>query len=192
MRSTLLLLACAAVTSAPAAADVYVGGGITASDYRVPNPSGLQPFDDEDGGHKLLGGWRVLDTFGVDLSYADHGDVTVPTRIFCVALVGVPCPTANEYSAKTLSVFAVGYLDLPFVDLFAKAGVSSAELDTRTLFNVPVPATAVASSEQGLAWGAGVEARVRSVGVRLEYERFDDVAADDLDALSLSLVWTFD
>ena len=59
-------------------------------------------------------------------------------------------------------------------------------LDTRT------DLATVESSDEDLAVGAGVEVRLRSAGLRLEYERFNDVGDDDLEALSLSVTWTFD
>jgi hypothetical protein len=191
-RFAMVLAALVAVPCAPVCADVYVGGGVTASDYGLPNPLGFQSFDDADRGYKLLAGWRALDVFGIDVGYADHGDVTVPNGIVCIAVVGVDCPTRTRFSAQTLSVFAVGYVDLPFLDLFAKAGVSSWDLDGRLVFDTRGPAVTEDASEEDFAWGAGFEARLRSVGIRVEYERFTDVTDDELDALSVSFTWTFD
>jgi hypothetical protein len=76
---------------------------------------------------------------------------------------------------------------LPFLDLFAKAGVSTLQFDGRLLFDTQRRVLTEQESDEGLAWGGGFEARLRSAGVRVEYERFAD-----LDALSLSLTWTFD
>jgi hypothetical protein len=86
----------------------------------------------------------------------------------------------------------LAYLELRFVDLFAKAGVSSRERDARTLHDPSTPVAVVEASDEDFAWGAGIEARIRKIGVRLEYERFDGVSDDELDALSLSVTWTFD
>jgi hypothetical protein len=182
-----VLSALAALHCVPVFADVYIGGGVTASNYGLPNPLGAQSFDDEDGGYKLLLGWRPFAAFGIDWSYADHGDVTVPAGIACIAVVAVDCPSRAGFSAETRSVFAVGYVDLPFLDLFAKAGVSTLQVDGRLLFDTQNRALTEQESDEGLAWGGGFEARLRSVGVRVEYERFAD-----LDALSLNLTWTFD
>ena len=110
----------------------YLGAGATRSDYGLANPGAVLPFDDQTEGYKLIAGWRPLDSFGVEATYVDHGDATVPSGIVCIQLITVPCPASARLNAQTLSAFAVGYLDLPLVDLFLKAGVSNWQLDGQT------------------------------------------------------------
>jgi opacity protein-like surface antigen len=184
-------LALCSLTSLSQAADngFYLGAGITQSEYGLTNPINATPFDDEDNGYKLIVGWRPLDSFGVEASYADHGDAVLPSGIVCIALISAPCPSTTNLSAKTVSAFAVGYLDLPLLDLFAKAGVTSWQVDGRSIPSLP--SFSIDDNDVEFAWGAGVQARFGSLGARLEYERFDIIADEKLGMVSLSLTWTF-
>ena len=188
--STLLALCC--VTSLAQAADngFYLGAGATQSDYGLANPGAAQPFDDSNSGYKLIFGWRPLDSFGVEATYMDHGNATVPSGIVCIQFITVPCPASTSLTATTMSAFAVGYLDLPLVDLFAKAGVSSWKFDGHSTGGF-VPVFRVNESGTDLAYGAGIQVRFGSLGARLEYERFDIVKNQGLDTVSLSLTYTF-
>lgn len=168
----------------------YLGAGATQSDYGLSNPGAALPFDDNTSGYKLIAGWRPLDSFGVEASYIDHGSATVPSGIVCIQFITVPCPASTSLSAKTMSAFAVAYLDLPLVDLFAKVGVNSWQFDGHSTGGF-VPAFQVNESGTDLAFGAGVQVRFSSLGARLEYERFNIVQNESLDTISLSLTYTF-
>ena len=96
---------------------------------------------------------------------------------------GVSCDDAEAYAA-----YAVGLLPLPFVDLYAKAGVARWETDVRTTGLLPASRD---DSGTEFAWGAGVQARLGSLAARLEYERFDVAGTDGAKLLSLGLTWTF-
>lgn len=167
----------------------YLGGGISQSEYGLDNPGDLSPFDDEDTGFKVITGWRLFDSFGFEANYIDHGNATVPSGVVCAQFIGVPCPVETELTAKSLSGYAVGYLDFPFIDLFAKAGVNAWEFDGR---GIP-SGSGFAFDESGadLALGAGVQVRLRSLAARLEYERLNVVDDEHMDTVSLSLTWTF-
>jgi hypothetical protein len=168
----------------------YIGAGATQSDYGFANPGDTLPFDDTTSGYKLIVGWRPLDSFGVEASYIDHGDATVPSGIVCIQFITVPCPASTSLNAETLSAFAVGYLDFPLVDLFAKAGFNSWKFDGQSIQGF-VPLFQINESGTDLAFGAGVQVRFGSFGARLEYERFNFVQDESLDTISLSLTYTF-
>lgn len=168
---------------------VYVGAGVLQSEYGLLNPDELQPFDDQDTGYKAILGFRPLDSFGVELNYADHGNATVPSGIACIQLITVPCPIESDVQAKTLSAFAVGYLAFPVVDLFAKAGATAWDFDVRGQ-----PASSgffVSESGTEFAWGAGAQAHFGSLGVRLEYEQLNIIQGEKLGTVSLSFLYTF-
>jgi outer membrane protein with beta-barrel domain len=169
---------------------IYLGAGAVMSDYGFSNPGSAEPFDDNTSGYKLIAGWRPLDSFGVEVTYMDHGDATVPAGIVCTQFITTPCPSSTRLTAETMSAFAVGYLDLPLVDLFAKAGVNSWTLDGHSTGGF-VPAFRVNESGTDLAYGAGIQVRFGSLGARLEYERFEFVKDETLDSISLSFTYTF-
>ncbi len=190
MSRLLLLLASLGFAGLSQAADngIYLGVGAVQSEFDLDNPLDAEPFDDKDNGYKLIAGWRPLDSFGVEANYIDHGKATVPSGVACIQLVGVPCPDTTNLEAKTVSVFAVGYLDFPLIDLFAKAGATSWKFDGST---PSFPDFDFDESDVDFAWGVGVQARFGSLGARLEYERFSIIEDEELGTISLSLTYTF-
>lgn len=168
----------------------YVGAGAVQSDYGLSNPGAGSPFDDSTSGYKAIAGFRVLDSFAIEANYNDYGNATVPSGIVCLQFITVPCPASASLTAKTISAFAVGFLHLPVVDLFAKAGANSWKFDGHTTGGF-TPAFRINESGTGLAYGAGVQLHFGSLGARLEYERFEIVRSETLDAVSLSFIYTF-
>jgi opacity protein-like surface antigen len=176
----------AAIAPLAQAADngIYLGAGYAQSDYGLDNPLDADGFDDEDSGYKLIAGWRPLDNFGVELNYIDHGEARLPGSA-CVPLIGVPCPGDARLAAETLSGFAVGYIDFPVIDLFAKVGATSWKVDGRSA------GFGFDDDDLDFAWGAGIQARFWSFGARLEYEQFPIVEDEELGTISLSVTYTF-
>lgn len=168
---------------------IYLGAGATQSEYGLENPLDAEPFDDKDNGYKLIVGIRPLDSFGVEANYIDHGDATLPTGIACIQLINAPCPDTVTVNATTLSAFAVGYLDFPLVDLFAKAGVSAWKFDGHS--TPAFPGFDINEDDVDFAWGLGVQARFGSIGARLEYENFSVIEDEKLGTISLSFTYTF-
>ena len=164
---------------------IYLGAGYAQSDYGFSNPADIEGFDDEDSGFKLIAGFRPFDSFAVELNYTDHGDATIPAS----DCGGPVCPTgaAAVVGAETISGFAVGLLDFPVIDLYAKVGGASSQVDGR----IPAIDFDVDESDFDFAWGAGVWAHFGSLGARLEYESIKILEDEDLGTISLSFVYTF-
>jgi opacity protein-like surface antigen len=165
---------------------IYLGAGVTRSSIdtsdgfieRSTNGFGLH---DHDNGYKLIAGFRPLDWLAVETNYIDFGKVhdTNPGGTFDAS-----------YKLRGVDAFAVGMFALPFVDLYAKAGLirwdaKASVSSVASLFN--------RHSDDGtdFAYGAGVQARLGSLGGRLEYERFNVPNTDKVAALSLAITWTF-
>jgi opacity protein-like surface antigen len=180
-RLAVLIATCVAGTAGAADNGVYLGIGAERSDFNIGGA-----LDNTDKGLKLIGGVRLLDSFGVELNYADHGKATVPSGIVCAAIVGENCPDTSRVSAKTLSAFAVGFLDFPVLDLYAKAGV--ARMDGK-LSTPNQPAFSYKDNDTNLAWGVGAQAHFASLGVRVEFEQFK-VFGEPLRTISASFVYT--
>jgi opacity protein-like surface antigen len=180
--SSAALLAALAPLAYAADNGFYLGAGYAQSDYGFDNPTGSDVFDDEDGGYKLIAGFRPIDSFGVEVNYIDHGDVTIPPN--CPG-PGIPCFNVDA-GAETIAGFAVGYLDFPLVDLFAKVGGASWQFDGTAQNGGNFD-----ESDFDFAWGAGVQARFWSIAARLEYEQFKVVQDQDLETISLSFTYTF-
>ncbi len=186
MIKTLAVLAvCGAVATASAADNgVYLGLGASQSKFGLPGAS-----DDKDNGLKAIAGFRALDSFGVELNYADHGKAILPTLQLGGPPLPLPTPLpATQAGLKSLSAFAVGFLDFPLLDLFAKVGVASWK------FDVSAPGSGLPNLKYDgtdFAWGAGIQAHFGSLGARAEYEQFKFFEGQKLDVVSVSLLYTF-
>jgi hypothetical protein len=166
-------LTLAALAPLATAADngLYLGAGLTKS--KVDGLAAQLDFDDES--YKLIAGFRPLDAFGVELTYIDLGrdDVSVG-------------PLTLSAKSKAYAGYAVGFLPLAPIDLFAKAGVARWEAETSS--------SALGRLEDDgteFAWGAGLQVRLGSLGVRLEYESFDVGSDSRSELVSLGATWTF-
>jgi hypothetical protein len=183
IRRFAVLAACCAAGAASAADNgVYLGLGAERSDFNIDGA-----LDNTDEGLKLIGGIRLLDSFGLELNYADHGKATVPSGIVCAAIVGQNCPDTSRVAAKTVAGYAVGFLDFPVLDLFAKVGL--ARMDGK-LTTPNQPTFSFKDTDIDLAWGVGAQAHFGSLGARAEFEQFK-LFGEQLRAISVSVVYTF-
>jgi hypothetical protein len=183
MALVLAPLALAGTVAGAADNGLYLGAGISNSSYDVRDA-----LDDSDAGYKAIVGLRLLDNFGIEANYADHGKARLPSGVVCIALVGVNCPDTANLDAKTLSAFAVGFLDFPLIDLFGKAGLSYTDtaLKVRNL-----PSLGGSDRRTDFAWGVGAQAHFLSFAVRAEFERFEVFGNRKLDVISASFIYTF-
>jgi opacity protein-like surface antigen len=183
--TAILLLVGAAPFAQAADNGFYLGAGYAQSDYGFSSPDDLEGFDDEDSGLKAIAGLRLLDGFGVEASFVDHGDVGIPPDI-CESVNDAPCDGDFQGGAETISGFAVGFLDFPVVDLFAKVGAASLRFDGSDGLG-----TRIEESGFAFAWGAGAQAHFLSLAARLEYEQVKVVEDEKLETISLSFIYTF-
>lgn len=185
MKFRIALLSLCLFSAVASAADngFYLGAGAARSKFDLDNP-----LDSKDTGYKLIAGLRLLDSFGVELNYADFGKATVPTGIACEALVGVDCPDTTKVKGTATTAFAVGFLDFPLVDLFAKLGVS---LSNGKVRGVNLSSFKESDKNTDVVWGLGAQAHFGSLGARAEYERFKLFGDRKLDLISVSLLYTF-
>jgi hypothetical protein len=167
LAGTALLL----IAGAAAAADngIYIGGSIGQANVEVEDD--IADFDSDDTGFKVIAGIRPLDFLGFELNYVD---------------LGAPEEGGIEVDATGIDAFAVGFLPLPLVDLFAKVGMVSWD-SSISVDGVEV----VDDSGEDLAYGVGAQARFGSIAVRAEYEIFDIDDTDDVNMVSLGVTWTF-
>jgi opacity protein-like surface antigen len=185
MKFRFALLSLCLISAVASAADngFYLGAGALRSKYDLDNP-----LDSKDTGFKLIAGVRLLDSFGVEVNYADFGKATVPSGTACMALVGANCPGNTNVEGKATTAFAVGFLDFPLLDLFAKVGLSMADGKLR----VPsAPSFNQSDKSTDVVWGLGAQAHFGSLGARAEYERFKLFGDEKLDIISVSLLYTF-
>lgn len=173
--------ALAALSAAPVpAADeaprgLYVGGAITQSRFD-DSTFRVADFDDEDTSWKAIAGIRFHPSFSIEANYVDFGEASAP---------GGPLVSPFTVEAKAFSLFAVGYVPVPWVDLFAKVGAARIDAEGGA---APVFFEDDATE---FAYGGGVQARIGNFAIRAEYEKFDTDIVGDLDLISVGATWTF-
>lgn len=174
--ATTLVLALATGTAQAADNGFYLGGGFIQSEI-----DGFESdqFDFDDTGWKVIAGFRPLHMFAVEAEYMDLGSESVDLGGLGTA----------EAEANTTALFGVLLMPLAPVDLYAKAGVA--------LWNVEgglsgaIGNTSFEDDGTEFAYGAGIQARFGSFGVRGEYEAFDVEDSDGVELFSVSFTWTF-
>jgi Outer membrane protein beta-barrel domain len=150
--------------------------GAAAGQARFDDSFSIDDLDREDTSWKALAGWRFADQFSIEGSYVDFGESTAPGAL------GIN-PFAQE--AKAWMLQAVGYIAIPYVDLFAKLGAARVEAEGRGA-NV----AGINDRTTEFAYGWGAQWRWRSLAIRGEYERFDADVIGDLNMVSLGVTYT--
>jgi Outer membrane protein beta-barrel domain len=146
----------------------YLGAGVGQANVDVD--LGPVDVDGDDTGFKAIVGFRPLDFFAVELNYIDFGSIE---------------DAGVEVDADAIAAFAVGFLPVGPVDLYAKAGLADSDASI---------GNALARDDAGgtdFAYGVGVQLRFLSLSARLEYEEFDLDDVDNLNMLTLGLTYTF-
>jgi outer membrane immunogenic protein len=166
------------LSAAAQAADngIYIGAGIGQASVEIDDAvATAEDFEGDDLGYKVIVGIRPLDWLGFEANYVNFGepeDTVAGTKI--------------QSEGYGITGYAVGFLALGPVDLFAKAGVVSwdSKIEAVNVGNVDSDGT-------DLAYGAGVQFRLLSLGIRAEYEIFDIEDLDNANMLSVGVTYTF-
>jgi len=171
-RLAILTVFLAAIPSA-ALAELYIGGGLGQASFQddVSNVT----FDESTTSWKIYGGLRALKFLGAEVSYLDLGSVDGNSG-------GV------SWGADTTGwdAFVVGALPIAFVEVFAKAGVVWADLET------DISGVDASETEFDPAFGLGVRLLLGdALGIRAEWERFEIGTIDDLTMYGLGVELRF-
>ncbi len=186
-QSILYLVAILAVAAIPAAAadnGFYVGASLGGSSIEVRDfdeEFGDLNFSDGDYSYKLFAGYRFMSFLGVEAGYVDLGS---PSDV-----VGEIEEIDLKIGVDGWDAFAVGFLPIGPVDLFAKVGLISWDADIRAAFEDIVDHDSDSGTDA--AWGLGVALRLGSIAVRAEGERFEIGGADEVYMFSVGATFTF-
>ena len=180
----LLLVIALALGAGVAQADnglFYLGAGVTSNKLNDIVVQGTGFPDIDTTSWKVFAGFRPISAFAVEADYLDLGSATVegPCTDCCMAA----CRGINQSDAQVFAAYALGFLPipLPFLDIYGKAGLARSKLNTNE--------SGLAASNHGteFAWGVGVQAHIRYVGGRLEYESFNIPNTNGARVVSLSV-----
>jgi OOP family OmpA-OmpF porin len=178
-----ILLAFGATSAAAAENGLYLGGSIGSSlvedEDDIDFGDEVEEFDldDDDFGWKAYAGYQFLPWLAVEGGYVDFGEVEESTSNINV-----------RASLDGWDAFAVGKIPIAFVDLFAKVGVISYDVDVDLDPDVD---DNFSSSGEDIAYGVGAAFNLGRVAIRAEAERFDISDVDDLYLLSVGATVTF-
>jgi opacity protein-like surface antigen len=169
-------------TAAQAAdSGIYLGAGATQAKLNNVgkdfNTGNLNDFKLDNTSWKLIGGFRPIDNFAVELNYMDLGSEK--------RTIG---GTDFNADGKAYAAYALGLIPIGPIDLFAKGGL--VRWESKASAAGPL---GFRFDEKGtkFGYGAGVQARLGSLAARLEYEQFDVDHTDGVELLTLGLTWTF-
>jgi OmpA-OmpF porin, OOP family len=154
----------------------YAGASFGQSEADGSCPTGFS-CDFKDTDWKIFGGYRFMRHLAVEGFYADHGEITVKS--------GAVTATAQS---STFGVAAVGILPLGGnFELFGKLGVGSTSVDA----TASAPGVSAGASDSGsdVLYGVGALYNfTRNLGVRAEYERYND---SEINVLSIGVQYRF-
>ncbi|HLQ12716.1 MAG TPA: outer membrane beta-barrel protein [Steroidobacteraceae bacterium] len=185
--AAVLALLLAGLCSPPARAldliGIYAGGAFGQAQVEAGTPS-FGSFKKDHSAYQLMAGLRPIAPFGIELEYLDFGHPS--------AVVG-GWPT--DLKMRGTAAFAVMYLPLPVLDVYAKAGIARLESQLRVVTNIPCAPPGcnifrTDSTDSHFAAGVGVQVKLGSWTVRGEYAGFK-VAGGTPGLTSIGLMRTF-
>jgi OmpA-like transmembrane domain len=156
---------------------LYLGAGVS-KDKVSDIVHGPTSFADIDGtSWKTYFGFRYVSAVAVEADYIDLGTQNSNSVLI----------SNNHTDANAFAAYVVGFLPipLPFLDVFAKAGLARWKLEgSSTASLAPGP---FSTDGTDLAWGVGTQAHIGDFGARLEYESFHIAGTSGAKVVSLDV-----
>jgi hypothetical protein len=169
--TTALLALAVALAPAAAQADdlgVYLAGSLGDAQQNY-GPDVFSAHGSQTG-YKFAVGIRPLPVVAAEVSYIDFGR----------AYNGI-----DYADTDAIGVFALGILPIPVVDVYGKVGLADWRTDGQS------PFYGFHRTGTDLAYGAGAGTHWGSIGVRVEYERYEVSHSNDMGMASVGVIWTF-
>jgi len=189
----ILGLASAMTFAAPVLAQdagFYAGAALGQSKVSI-DCEGADTCDEKDSSWRIFGGYQFNRNFAIEFGYADLGEASA-------AGAAPPFGTAGAtFETTAFDLVAVGIL--PIAERFSaygKIGLYRADTDI-TASLTGFPSVSLSDSNSDLTFAVGVRYDfTRNLGVRAEWQRYSDVAADefgesDVDVMSIGILWRF-
>ena len=183
--SALALLSASLGFAVSASADtgLYVGGSVGQTTVKASENAGAAGtlhFDEDDTSYKLFVGYMVLPFVGFEGGYTNLGN---PSKNFSGANA--------EFEVDAWEAFVVGVLPLGPVDLFAKVGGASINIDSKVRVAGSTVISGSDSDEKG-AYGVGAAFGLGGIKIRAEYTEYDVGSnIDDLYMASVGVTYQF-
>ncbi|HEV3008460.1 MAG TPA: outer membrane beta-barrel protein [Burkholderiales bacterium] len=185
----------AAALAAPAAAQddsgLYLGGSLGYSQYKDSCKMLIVPCDGNDTAWRAFAGYQFNRYVALEAGFANLGEVT-GSGIFNTGTPGNFSVAVDEAWDLT-AVFLIPVTSR--LSGLARVGMYRART-TIDVSNEGFPDIHEAGTNSGFSYGAGAEFRLGPIGLRAEWQRYENVGVaatgeDDIDVLSLGLLLRF-
>jgi OOP family OmpA-OmpF porin len=184
----------AAAAAGPAAAQdpgLYAGGSVGYAAYKDSCKDLVVPCDGEDTAWRAFGGYQFNRWFAVEFGYADLGEAEGAG----ILNTGNPGSFKIEWKEAfdLTAVFLAPVTER--LSLLGRAGMYRARTTTEVQ-DTTGPLASPGGTNSGFSYGAGVEFRLGALGVRAEWQRWENVGTsstgeDDIDMLSVGVLFRF-
>ena len=172
-----LLIACTRMASAQETLPAYFGFSFGAIDYEETDPTTGLVLSDEGGTYRLIGGYRFNKNFAFEGAL---GETSGLKETFTVAGLG-PFTVYSRYDVVTLR--ALGMLPLKRISILGGVGFFSSERRLSADFD-GLGQFVETESDSGATLVGGIQADLKSVTIRAEYQAFD--TDDNVDVWDLT------
>lgn len=189
LAATLTIASCGVIGAASASpsaslynpAGIYIGAGIGESNVRNDGyySNNYYGFDNRNTAWQLTVGARPLPVFGVEYDYINFGS---PNDSYG------PYSTTGNSNTTASALFGVGYIVLPFIDVYGKLGVARLQ-NNATVFGPGAPYNQ-SFTNSDMAYGIGTQMKFGHLAVRAEYERISESSGSP-DMMSIGVNFTF-
>jgi OmpA-OmpF porin, OOP family len=183
----------AAATAAPAAAQetgIYLGGQVGYSQYQDVCQNLAVPCKDDTTAWRAFAGYQFHRNWAAEFGYGLLGKAEGN------GLFGGGTGSFKQES-KGWDVSILGSFEIVSrLTAFGRLGAYSARTTLDQEISSPPTTSNDADSQSGVTYGAGIAYNLSHIGVRLEWQRYDNIGMntfghDDLDVFSLGLLIRF-
>jgi hypothetical protein len=180
-----------ALASAPASAELYVGGAIGDGTIETSEnfEGGSINFDESDFAYRIFGGYMFSQYLGVEVAYLDLGS---PSQRF--GFDGGEAGTVNiDFKAELTGISAQGVLAYPFdvFEVFAKLGIVSYEAKVEARDAGAGQSLNLDDDGEELAYGIGARYNVGNFALRADWDIIDAGDVDDVSMWSIGAELSF-
>lgn len=176
----------AVAAAGPAAAQLYAGGSLGYSQFKDICQLANVPCDDNDTAWRAFGGYQFTQYFALELGFGDLGAATGSGAVGSFAIEVKEAFDLSAVISLPMSTRLSGLLRL-------------GAYRVRTTVDQQSPAFGSqheAKTNSGFTYGVGAEYALGKLGVRAEWQRYDNTAGgtlaeDDVDVISVGLLFRF-
>jgi len=167
----------------------YGQSHVSAEFDRVVPGSGGEIDSSDSAAFQGMIGIRPISFLGAEITYVDLGQRG--TFGSGGPAAGAPFVTSAQASQKGEAAYAMLYLPVPVIDVYAKAGLSRLTTDMSATYVLDGNSYSAYRSfdDVGFAYGAGIQWKLGQWAVRGEYERFDSAGANP-SLLSIGMTYS--